>query len=110
MKTTVCAIRLYESLRYQGPVQIELKLVNCFQQSMPFFPWQGYQLDDFRSVERIVTAQAEVSAETLRAARNEVLDRLISQVCWSFWQSPEPFPQQSLSDYIARIRQSMGGI
>jgi hypothetical protein len=108
IKTTILAIRLYESLRYQGPIQIEVKLSNCFLQSMPFFPWQGYQLNDFRSVESTVTAQSDVSAENLRAARNDVLDSLISQVCWSFWQSEERFPQTSLSDYIARTRESLG--
>ena len=110
LRTLVCSSRYFNAHQYRGSVEMYVKLSNCFRQSLPFLPRFGtdVNLDDFRSVERTVTAQTVGDAETLGGSRDAIMNRLLTQLCWSFWQPLEEFPQASLEAYIAKVTGEMG--
>jgi len=67
LKALLWAARLYSVTHYKGPIQIDLRLTNCFRQSMPFIDLGYFDLYDFQSVERTVHAEETANAETLGA-------------------------------------------
>ena len=85
-----------------------MRLSNCYQQSMPFVAWDQFELDDFRSVERTVSAEEMASAEILDAQIDGILSRLMAQLCWSFWQPADAFPGQLLTQSISNVIRNMG--
>ena len=107
-KAILCAARFYTATHYPGPVRIVVRLSNCFQQSMPFIGWDQFGLDDFRCLERNVAAEEISDAEVISARFDLLVDRLMSQLCWSFWQPPEPFPAQLLAQSVSNSIRSMG--
>ncbi len=109
-KVLVCAARLYTALRYRGNIQIDVSVADCFRKTMPFLRgWdRQFQLDDFRCVERKVTAQATTDAERIEEDRLVLINRLLIQICWSFWQPIEPFPADGLIEYVGSIARDMG--
>jgi hypothetical protein len=107
LKALVCSSRMYGAIAYRGPIQIDVSMDNCYRQSMPFLPdWnREFRLDDFRSVEHNITAQTTANAETLERDLEQVLIRLLTEVCWSFWQSTEAFYETAFATYV---RHSLG--
>jgi hypothetical protein len=108
LKPLILAARFYATTHYRGSIQIDVRLSNCFQQSMPFVAWDQFGLDDFRSVERTVSAEEMASAETLDTQLDGIINRLMTQICWSFWQPPEPFPGQMLTQSVSNVIRGMG--
>jgi len=110
LKALICSSRLYSAITYRGNIQIDISMERCLHQSMPFLPeWdREFRLDDFRSVEQTITAQTSANSETLEEDIEQVLIRLLTEVCWSFWQSPEPFNEAAFTDYVRRSLRAMG--
>ena len=112
LKCTVCACRLYRTVNYRGPIQIDMQIDNCAGSSMPFLQERNqiFELDSFRCVEPKVSAQLQSNSENLDAEDDviEVLQELLGQFCWSFWQLEEPFPDQEFHRYIASSARNWG--
>jgi hypothetical protein len=111
MKALMCSSRLYGRLRYRGPIQVALQMEGCYGQSMPFIPdWEmEFGLDDFRSVEPRIHSEVITSAELLGPEPDliSVLQRSLSQLCWSFWQSQSQF-DQAFDNYITTTARNWG--
>jgi hypothetical protein len=75
---------------------------------MPFVSSCLSDLDEYRCVERTVTAEEIADAETLSIQFEPLLVKLVSQLCWSFWQSRAAFPGQSLARSVSNNIQTMG--
>jgi hypothetical protein len=111
LKLLVCADRFFKQVHFRGDVEIDLILRNMRNHRMVFIPvQQGTVLaeDDYRSYENVVSGQQIDAAENLENQRTQILLSLISQICWSFWQSGDPFPNVRLQEYLERIIRDMG--
>jgi Schlafen, AlbA_2 len=107
LKSLICSSRYFAAIGYRGDARIDVTLHDCFQKAMPFLPGQ-VSFDEFRSVERNVTADADFSAETLDDRLEDVTSDIFVQLCWSFWQPAEPFPELPLRDYVLQVMREMG--
>jgi hypothetical protein len=112
LKCTVCASRLYRAVNYRGPIQIDVQMDRCAGSSMPFLqdPYQTFNLEDFRCIEPEVSAELQTNSENLDAEDDliEVLQELLGQFCWSFWQPEGPFPDEEFRRYIALSARQWG--
>lgn len=111
LKLLICGNRFFRSVGYGGDVGVNLILRNMQNQRMVFIPVPpGTVLaeNDYRSFENVLSGQQIVAAENLEAQMNQTLQSIISQVCWSFWQSADPFPNNELEQYLERTIQNMG--
>jgi hypothetical protein len=111
LKLLVCADRFFKLVKYRGDADINLTLRNMRNHRMLFIPVpQGtvFAEDDYRSYENVVSGQQIVAADNLESQRTQILLSLTSQVCWSFWQSADPFPEDQLREYLERIIRDMG--
>jgi len=109
LKALVCASRYYKAIRFQGAVEIEVRLTNCFRQSLPFLAGgeNHFGFDAFRSLESTITASEITSVESLDLQLGPLITRLLIQVCWSFWQSEESFPEVELAKEIGQMVSGM---
>ena len=88
-----------------------LSYENVRTQRMAFVPVAAGQVlheDDFRFYENQSCGKQITASESLERDLVQNLGSLISQVCWSFWQSAEAFPTEQLQQYIERIVRDMG--
>lgn len=112
LKCTVCASRLYRAVNYRGPIQIDVQMDRCAGSSLPFLqdPYQTYNLDNFRCIKTEVNAEMQTNSENLDTEDDliEVLQELLGQFCWSFWQPEEPFPDEEFRRYIASSARQWG--
>jgi len=111
LRLLVCGNRFFRSVGYHGDVSINLTLRNMQNQRMVFIPVRpGTVLgeNDYRTFENVLSGQQIVAAENLEMQLNQTLQSAISQVCWSFWQSADPFPTVELEQYLERTIQNMG--
>ena len=95
LKLVVCADRFFKSVGFTGNVGINLTLRNMDNQRMVFVPVAAGTVlgeNDYRNYESSLSGQQVVAAENLEAELTQTLQSVISQVCWSFWQSADPFP------------------
>jgi len=65
--------------------------------------FRHYTADDFRCFENIVSATERSSSELFRQGVNEVVQTLLGQLCWSFWQSREDYPAEEMRQYVAGV-------
>jgi hypothetical protein len=106
-----CAEGFYRQVGYRGSLTLVVTANNVRLQRMLFLPSMrvGFNdLRDFMCYENAVSATEIAQSERLTADLTGVVQRLMRQVCWSFWQSAEPFPSNALDDYLARILRDMG--
>jgi len=111
LKLLVFADRFFKSVQYRGDVEISLTLRNMRNERMVFIPVRTGEVlaeDDYRSYENAVSGRHIIAAENLANERNQVLLSLIAQVCWSFWQSADAFPEDQLQQYVERTVRDMG--
>jgi hypothetical protein len=64
--------------------------------------------NDYRNYESGLSGQQIVAAENLASQLAQTLQSVLIQVCWSFWQSGDPFPNDEFSDYLDGIIRGMG--
>lgn len=111
LKMLVCAERFYRMVSYRGNVEISLVLDNIRGERMLFLPnvfRANLDEDDYRCYENTVRATHQVAAENLRNSLVETTQALMSQICWSFWQSPSLFPEETLRTNISAIIAGLG--
>lgn len=111
LRLMVAAARFYAAVGYKGDIEVGLTLQNMRNQRMVFVPvGRGDVLheDDFRGYENQLSGRQVTASETLQHDVVQVLDSVISQVCWPFWQSAEAFPAEQLRQTIERIVREMG--
>jgi hypothetical protein len=111
LKVLVCADRFFKGVRFKGNVDVSLALRNMRNQRMLFIPVAaGIVLDDndYRSFEDVLSGQQIVAAENLEGQLTQTLQSVISQVCWSFWQSADAFPADDFQRYLEDTIRHMG--
>jgi hypothetical protein len=112
LKCTVCASRLYRAVNYRGPIQIDIQMDGCSGSCMPFLrdPHQYFDLNNFRCIEPEVRAELQTNSENLNTEEEsiEVLQELLGQFCWSFWQDESPFPDEDFKRYMAESARNWG--
>jgi hypothetical protein len=60
-------------------------------------------LDDFHCATATVLSVQQTSAEEIKDHWREVLYRVVTELCWSFWQSYNGFPTADLRRYLEAI-------
>lgn len=109
LKSVVCATRLVDTIGYRGTLEIDARIVNCLEQSMPFLAVSDWpDLDHFRCVERVVESRITVEAENLGPMIVDSLIRVLCQLCWPFWQFLGEFPEQAFSQDLREKIQRLG--
>jgi hypothetical protein len=111
LKVLVCADRFFRLVHFRGAVEIKLALQNMRNQRMVFIPVAPEIVlgeNDYRSFEDSVSGQQIVAAENLESQLTQTLQAVISQVCWPFWQSADPFPAAEFHRYLDETVQRMG--
>jgi len=98
-----CARAFYSRAGYRGILDVAVTLKNVRLQRMPFLPdpYQFYEMDEYQCMQDEVTASQRSSTELLRDGLPDLVQDILRQVCWSFWQAGEEFPAVSLQTYIA---------
>ena len=111
VKMLSCAYKFYEAVGFQGDLVVQLSLHNMKGRAMPFIPVSldfSDELETFRSFDVAITAEQITSSETLKSNLEEVLQQLLLEVCWSYWQGSGPFPTDTLKNYVHESLQRMG--
>ena len=101
-----CAEAFYRQVGYRGSLTIEAATKNVRLQRMLFIPRTRVEfdeLDDFQCFEDVVAVTETTESEKLSANVVGVVQGLMRQVCWSFWQATDRFPADTLDQYIAQI-------
>lgn len=109
LKLLHCANAFYTGMGYRGNIEVAVALNHVRTQKMPFLrdPFQLYAVDDFQCFEDRVSVTQLSSAELLRQGVNEIVQDVLRQLCWSFWQSGDEFPAANLRAYIEQVIRDM---
>jgi hypothetical protein len=67
-----------------------------------------HNVDDYECFEERVLVSQRSSAELLAENSTELVQDVLRQMCWSFWQSAEDFPAAGLREYIEQVTGQMG--
>lgn len=106
-----CAESFYRQVSYRGGLTVEVAATNVHLIRMLFLPgfWRGIDnLDDYQCFENVVSATEMTDAERLTYDLRGLCQSLMRQICWSFWQSAEPFPAEAVDRYVAQVLRDMG--
>lgn len=108
LKMLVCAARFYSQFGYRGNVLVGAAVHNAANQMMQFLPADDFVSQNCRCYDDVAQGQQIVEAENLEERREEILNEVLSQICWSFWQGHGLFPADPLRNYVQRTLQNMG--
>lgn len=99
-----CAEAFYRRVGYRGMVTVEVVAKNVRLQRMLFLPVDlGFDdLNDFQCFEDIVSGRDVTDTEHLSGDLRGIIQGLMRQVCWSFWQAVDAFPARRLDQYVSR--------
>jgi len=104
-----CAQTFYRAAQYRGELTVDLSAAGIYQQSIQFLANQVFfERDDFLCFEDTVFTRETIQAEQLDAGLADIVQTVIRQLCWSFWQSAEAFPVDALRVQLADVLQRMG--
>ncbi len=103
-----CAEGFYRRMGYRGSLAIEVSANNVRLRRMLFLPADTLdidlgELDNFQCFEDIVSVAESTDSEQLSVDIRGVVQGLAGQMCWSFWQSHNPFPTDALNRFIGEI-------
>jgi hypothetical protein len=105
-----CAREFYRQAGYHGSLSLDVNIHNIRLQRMLFIPGirLGFDdLNDFMCFENSICATDLIQSENLIANLGQIVQAIMRQVCWSFWQSAEAFPAATLDDSVARLLREM---
>lgn len=111
LKLIIMADRFFTATGYKGDVEVSLHLRNIRMQRLVFLPGVEAAMlheTEYRCYEDSVSASEVVPAGSLRANLSTGIHSILAQVCWSFWQSMDAFPNQNLEQYVHRVIREMG--
>jgi hypothetical protein len=80
---------------------VRLSVHNNLNKTLQFL--YNFPREVFGCQDEVVKAEEIVAAEDFNERIEEILQALLSQVLWSFWQSDERFPSESLRASIRRV-------
>jgi hypothetical protein len=105
-----CANAFYEHVGYRGNIEATLAVTNVRAQKLPFLrdPYRLHPAENYECFEDTVSVSQRSSSELLRENLHEIVQDVLRQISWSFWQSAEEFPANALHDYIEEIIGRMG--
>jgi Schlafen, AlbA_2 len=106
-----CAEAFCRQFGYRGGLTIRVTANNVRHLRMLFLPgfragWDS--LGDYECFEDAVSAVEITESERLTSDLRGLCQSLLRQMCWSFYQSAEPFPAEALGGYIERGIQGLG--
>jgi hypothetical protein len=111
LKVIVGAKRFYLGTGYHGDASIRCSLHNVRGHAMRFIPgnfvW-GDNIDKFRSYTNVVLSDLLVAVMQMEAQRIDTLTKIVSDLTWSFWQSPEEYPVNNVRAYLEQTVRGMG--
>jgi len=109
-KLLKCANAFYSQVGYRGNIEVSALLNNVRLQRMQFLPdpYRFHDADDYQCYEESVNVSEISSAELLQDGVTRIAQDVLAQVCWSFWQAAEQFPDAPFRDYIADTVRRMG--
>jgi hypothetical protein len=105
-----CAREFYRQVGYRGGLSLDVNIHNVRLQRMLFIPGIRLGIDDlndFMCFENSICATDLIQSENLIADLGQIVQAIMRQVCWSFWQSAEAFPAATLDDSVARLLREM---
>lgn len=102
-----CAKAFYSKVGYRGNLNVAVVLRNVRLQRMLFLPDRFHEADNYQSMENVVTASQQSSTELLQNGTPDLVQDILRQVCWSFWQAGEDFPAARLRNYITQVIERM---
>jgi hypothetical protein len=110
LKLLHCANAFYTHVGYRGNLQVDVAPDNVRAQRMPFLedPYGFHDLGDYQCFEDRVSVSERSSAELLQQDAHGIVQNVLRQLCWSFWQSPQEFPAAALHRNIERVIVQMG--
>jgi hypothetical protein len=104
-----CADTFYRRVGYRGSVTIDVAAVNVYLQRLIFLPdYPAGNLNDFQCHEDRVSVSHMTGSERLTNDVRGIVQALVRELCWSFWQSTDAFPADAIDEYIARVMREMG--
>ncbi len=106
-----CAKSFYGSVGYRGNINVSVAMHNVRTQKMIFLddPYRFHDVEDYQCFEDGVLVSQQSSAELLRqGGAQELVQDILRQLCWSFWQSGQEFPTAELRRYMDRVIREMG--
>jgi hypothetical protein len=108
-----CAEGFYRRVSYRGGLTIEVTVNNIRLRHMLFLRQDALEralggADDFQCFEDIISVSESADSEQLSADLRGIVQNLMRQMCWSFWQSHDPFPVDTLNAYLQEILHGMG--
>jgi hypothetical protein len=108
-----CAAGFYRRVSYRGGLTIDVAANNIRLRHMLFLPQDTLAralggADDFQCFEDIASVSESTDSEQLSADIRGIVQDLMRQMCWSFWQSLDPFPADTLNAYLQEILTGMG--
>jgi hypothetical protein len=108
-KLLSCAKAFYSRVGYRGNLELAVMLKNVRLQKMPFLPdpYRFHEMDDYLCMQDEVSASQQSSAELLQEGVSSLMQGILGQVCWSFWQCGEEFPARALDRYIEETIERM---
>lgn len=112
-KVLCCAHAFYSMTGFKGSVLSRVSLHNVDEKRMTFYRLgaviaETAAADDFRCIADVVSAERLVDTELIATNKLDVLTDILREICWSFWQSLEPFPRDRLTEYAAEIFHTIG--
>jgi len=113
LRTLRCANAFFRRVGYRGNVEITVTLDNFLNLRLVFLPNivpADLDQNDYRSSEPEIVGSQITAAEHLGPDFGALLQSLMVQICWAFWQSREAFPEQEIGDYVQRILRDMGPV
>jgi hypothetical protein len=89
---------------------VTVELNNVRAQRMPFLPdeFHFYSIDDYECFEERLLVTQRSSTELIQAPGSELVQDVLRQLCWSFWQARDDFPTAELHNYIELVIRQMG--
>lgn len=110
VKLLHCASAFYAQVNYRGNVEVVVGLNNIRTRRMPFLQdeFRYYNVEDYECLEERLLVSQQSSTEMIQSPGNELVQDVLRQVCWSFWQSRDDFPAADLRNYIDLVIRQMG--
>jgi len=104
-----CARSFYIREGYRGDIQVSVAIDNVRTQKMVFLddPYLFHDAEDYQCFEDRVFVSQRSSAEVLQQGTPELVQDVLRQLCWSFWQSAQEFPTAELHGYMDRVIRDM---
>jgi hypothetical protein len=108
-----CAEKFYGSTGFRGTALIQVSLHNVAGERMTFYRIGAPFFDeafpnDFQCIAEVIASKRLVNIDQIAAQKLSLLQDILGELAWSFWQSLGGFPRNRLNNYAAETLGGMG--